>query len=359
MTDSTLSTLTAAATLDGTELHYVVQGGADRKATGTQIATYALGTSQALSSMAVTWTSSGTVYTGLGLAITDTGSAASSYIFNFQKGGSPFFAMRKDGALQFGGSYLALSIPDNTATNGNDRGVGAADLQQSRSSASQVASGTAAFLAGSGNTASGDYAVAWGLSSAASGHYSTAWNGGTASGQWSVCISVSGTASATMGFVGGHGATDRGVSFTRAWGGDFFTAVGQNQESTYSLSAITTDATVTKITTDRAAASASNQVVLPNNSTYFFDAKIAARRTDVAGEGAAFRIVGCITRDANAASTALIGSPTVTVIGRTDAAWTVVAAADTTNGCLSISVTGEAAKTVRWVGFVNTSEVGN
>lgn len=37
MADSTLSALTAASALDGTELYYTVQGGADRKATGAQI----------------------------------------------------------------------------------------------------------------------------------------------------------------------------------------------------------------------------------------------------------------------------------------------------------------------------------
>lgn len=39
MTDSTVSALTAASALDGTELYYSLQGGADRKATGAQIKT--------------------------------------------------------------------------------------------------------------------------------------------------------------------------------------------------------------------------------------------------------------------------------------------------------------------------------
>lgn len=38
--DSTVAAMSAAAALDGTELYYVVQGGADRKATGAQINTY-------------------------------------------------------------------------------------------------------------------------------------------------------------------------------------------------------------------------------------------------------------------------------------------------------------------------------
>lgn len=39
MADSTVANLTAASALDGTELYYTVQGGADRKATGAQIKT--------------------------------------------------------------------------------------------------------------------------------------------------------------------------------------------------------------------------------------------------------------------------------------------------------------------------------
>ena len=39
MADSTLSTLTAASTLDGAEIYYAVQSAADRKVTGAQIVT--------------------------------------------------------------------------------------------------------------------------------------------------------------------------------------------------------------------------------------------------------------------------------------------------------------------------------
>lgn len=41
-TGSAVSAMTAASASDGTELHYVVQGGADRKMTGAQIQTFAI-----------------------------------------------------------------------------------------------------------------------------------------------------------------------------------------------------------------------------------------------------------------------------------------------------------------------------
>ena len=113
------------------------------------------------------------------------------------------------------------------------------------------------------------------------------------------------------------------------------------------------------LTTDAAAAASTNQVVLPNNSVYTFDILISARRTDSADYGS-WRIVGAIKRDANAASTALVGTPTVTTIGAPSGTWTApAAAADTTNGCLKITVGGGTASTIRWLAEVQTVEVTN
>jgi hypothetical protein len=73
----------------------------------------------------------------------------------------------------------------------------------------------------------------------------------------------------------------------------------------------------------------------------------------------AWKLEGCIMRTSAAAGTRLVGSVTSTVIA-TDtgtAAWTAVAAADTTNGGLKITFTGAAATTIRTVAQVQTTEV--
>jgi hypothetical protein len=73
----------------------------------------------------------------------------------------------------------------------------------------------------------------------------------------------------------------------------------------------------------------------------------------------AWKLEGCIMRTSAAAGTRLVGSVTSTVIA-TDtgtAAWTAVAAADTTNGGLKITFTGAAATTIRTVAQVSTVEV--
>ena len=48
---------------------------------------------------------------------------------------------------------------------------------------------------------------------------------------------------------------------------------------------------------------------------------------------------------------------TLTVHHEDVSAWTVLAQADVTNGALEILVTGEAGKTIRWMGAIDWIEV--
>jgi hypothetical protein len=99
-----------------------------------------------------------------------------------------------------------------------------------------------------------------------------------------------------------------------------------------------------------------DRFVLPNDSTWLFDIKVVARRTDADGEGAAYTFKGAIDRGANAATTALIGDVEQSANEDT-AAWNVQVDADNTNGSLRIRATGETSKTIKWVAFVNYVEV--
>ena len=68
---------------------------------------------------------------------------------------------------------------------------------------------------------------------------------------------------------------------------------------------------------------------------------------------------GTIKRGANAAATAIVGSVTMTVkdADAGASAWTLAIDADTTNGSLRTQVTGEAAKTIRWMVEIETLEL--
>ena len=120
----------------------------------------------------------------------------------------------------------------------------------------------------------------------------------------------------------------------------------------------TTDGSAKVMLTDNHAlsASATNQVILPNNSAYAFHGTIVARQQASQGTAcAAWKIEGLIRREANAGTTVLVGS-TTTVIDNTPS-WGMALTADTTNGGLAITVTGASSTNIRWVATVNTSEV--
>jgi hypothetical protein len=130
----------------------------------------------------------------------------------------------------------------------------------------------------------------------------------------------------------------------------------------------TTDVTLVGLGSDGAAPSSTNIPILPNNSLYSFRIRVSCIQTGgtagAAGDCKAWDVVGAIKRGANAASTVLLGTPTITVVGAdanlgaTNGTGAVIAiAANTTLGGLVINVTGQANKNLRWVATVETTEV--
>lgn len=110
----------------------------------------------------------------------------------------------------------------------------------------------------------------------------------------------------------------------------------------------TTDATPVEILLG---GTASQFAVLLNNSAFAFYLAVAARN-NVDDVCAFWELKGGIKRGANAAATAIVGTVTKTQIAADTAAitavWDITASADTSNGSLKITVTGQAAKTIRW-----------
>jgi len=115
-----------------------------------------------------------------------------------------------------GNGALIANIPDNGVTGGNARGNIAVDLQMSRGSANQVASGAASTICGGEqNRASNIYAViAGGQSNTASGVYS------------SVLAGISNTASASYSSVGGGQSNSASGQHSVVAGGNSNSASG-------------------------------------------------------------------------------------------------------------------------------------
>lgn len=297
------------------------------------------------------------------------------------------------------GSFM-LAVPDNAATGGNKRGARAIDLQIARAAASNVASGNESFAAGARNTAGGANSVAIGQNNNASTSDCVAIGAGnlpsganavaiggtnTSSGSGSVAIgnnavasntyafamgyyaTASGVysratslciASGTFGYAHGYAALDRGMYGAEAFASGYFAGDGDSQVRRAVLRIGTTNATQATATADGTAATTVNQLVLPNNGSVTVKGVIQGRQ-NATGDAASWEFTAHIKRGANAAATAMVAACTPVVIAA-DAgasAWAVAVDADTTNGCLRIRVTGEAAKTIRWNCCVEALEV--
>lgn len=241
-------------------------------------------------------------------------------------------AVTGSGAMALGGSYasgtdsFAAAVANNTSTYG--------------------AQGTSSVALGSQAKASGTFSTALNRTSLASGTDSFAWGpSSTASGANSVAL--------------GKGATAAQIG-KFAYAAEYF-SFADAQTGWIVLLAATTDATPKVATSNAGAAGTTNQVILPNNTAYVFRAQVIGRRkVSETDECRGWEFSGVIRRGANAASTTLVAAITPTLIAGDvgTATWGgVTATADTTNGGLAITVTGEAAKNIRWVATVWTTEV--
>ena len=126
---------------------------------------------------------------------------------------------------------------------------------------------------------------------------------------------------------------------------------GSIQLSQFLLAAVTTDGSGVKLHSLVDGATTRPPIIA--NQSVMFTAEIIARRRG-STESAAYLITGAIKNDAG--TTALVGTPTVTVVGEDDANWGVSVAANNTDDTLDITCTGAAAKTVHWVGTVRFTQ---
>jgi hypothetical protein len=240
------------------------------------------------------------------------------------------------GAMALGGSYasgtdsFAAAIANNTSSYG-------------ATGANSVAIGQLAKASGSSSMALHYY-------SQASSMRALAVMGATATGVNSIAVGENSSASHARSIALQNGNSRYIGHFVIAP----YNAIAQKGMGC--LYAVTADSTPTKLTTDSLVVGTTNQVILPNNSTYAFTGTIVAQQSKAQGSAtAAWKVEGLITRGANAAATTLVAS-TVTAISNTPA-WTLALSADTTNGGLAVTFTGAAATNIRTVATIETVEV--
>ena len=276
---------------------------------------------------------------------------------------------------QASGFYCSVVGGASNTASSNYSFVGGGESNEAKTSthatcaggSSNDATGQYSFVGGGrSNTATSSYAtVGGGFINAASSSYATV-SGGRNNAASSSYATVSGgsynTASSNSSFIsGGSYGTTRlieGNHVFPACNAPIANTAGVTQSALLLLARQTTDATATVLASNSSAASTTNQVILPNNSAYSFSGEVIAGVT-AAGDTARWTIDGAIKRGANAASTAMVGTPTVTMTHNDAgaAAWAVAVTANTTNGGIKVEVTGAAATTIRWVCKINTTEM--
>lgn len=270
------------------------------------------------------------------------------------------------GTLAFGRAVASASnsIAIATGSSGGSAtasGIGALAIQTGDTFA-VTASGPGAVCIGHGSSSSGTKSVAVGSSATASGQgafaFGTEGDGSnTANGQASFVFGGSCQTNAQYGFAHGrYGNASRYGQYTRGF--SIFASIGDAQLSQLGLKAITTDATPTELTLFGVAG---QYATVGNNRTLSFTAKVAAHRTDVTGTVAAWPVIsGAITRDAGGSCRivgAVTGAGTTAVCDAGAATWSVALTADAANNRLAVTVTGEAAKTIRWIASIEAVEV--
>jgi hypothetical protein len=285
------------------------------------------------------------------IAIRTSGQAANTVALGNNSGATPSVAITGAGAMALGGSYASGTDSFAAAISDNNSAYGA-------TATSAVAIGSIAAASATYSFALGQYATA---SFSTAGVFAGSSN--TASRSGAVALggadnAASGTKSAVIG--GRYGSTrgTTGKIVSSASDSPIASVLGVSQLGMLVLGRQTTDATATVLASDTAAASSDNQITLPNNSAYYFRGEIIAGVTG-GGNTKGFFIEGVIKRGANAAATSLVGTPTVTS-NYADAGastWAVAVTANATLGCLTITCTGQASTTIRWVAQVRTTEM--
>jgi hypothetical protein len=122
--------------------------------------------------------------------------------------------------------------------------------------------------------------------------------------------------------------------------------------NTLLLTCTTTNATETELFVNGIA---NTRISVANNSLMLYTIDVAARRTDVANETAAFFIKSAARNISGTLSD--VGSVYEVVITRDNASYTIDPRISANTSSLSIFVTGVAGRTIDWRAVVNTVEV--
>jgi hypothetical protein len=307
---------------------------------------------------------------GTSLTLSQAASGSSTSTLSFF---TPHGVVVGGGNNQATGSYSFIGGGGDAGTAAN-RNVASGAWSAVVGGNKNVASGVGAFIGGNGgdgaafyqNTASGiSSAIVCGTNNTVTGLTSFIGAGvssGVTGGYAFVGAGAQNIVNSSFGgIVAGFNGNTRGIVGNHvfpACANPIANAIGVSQAALLILGKQTTDATPTVLVCETSAPTTNNQVILPNNSAYFFRGEVVSGVTG-GGNTKGWTIEGVIKRGANAASTTLVGTPTVTSSFADAGAstWVIAVTADTTNGGLAVTFTGQAGTTIRTVAQIRTTEM--
>ena len=222
-----------------------------------------------------------------------------------------------------------------------------------------TASGVRSSIVNGGcNNATNSYStVSNGYCNTASAIYSSILNGkcNTASAIYSTVLNGKcNTASGCYSTASGGYASTQSITGRISHASGKFSVNGDSQISTFVLRVATANNVATTLTADGSTASATNQIVLANQTGYRFRGTIIGKQSGSTNV-ASWDIDGLIVRGANAGTTT-VNVSNVNVVQNTPAWGTPTLSADTVNGGLQVQVTG-ASTNIRWTSVIETTEI--
>lgn len=300
------------------------------------------------SSVSLLGTSSGSKSISVGFGSSTSASYALAVGLNSSGGGAQGVGISScalNGSYASGTDAFAAAITNNTSTYGAQGANSVAIGQNAKTTQSS------SIAIGRNSAVTGFYAIGLGPQAVVQS------DGGVAIGSaynvgWGTKVS------AIDGIALGDGAVSNIVKkfVIAGWDG---TTQGGRQFGKLLLTNNTTDATPLVLVSNAPgnAGSSNNQVILPNDSTFLFEGNIVARNTTNDADSKVWTFKGAIRRGTSAATTTIIGTPTINLEASDGSAWSFTLTADTTNGGLAVTVTGEAGKTIKWLSIVDTTEL--
>jgi hypothetical protein len=291
---------------------------------------------------------------GTALTLSKNASGSSTSTLSFF---TPHGVVVGGGNNQATGSYSFIGGGGDAGTAAN-RNVASGDWSVVAGGVKNTATGPSSFVGGGGSdgtTLVGNIAGGSG-SSVVGGYLNNATNLGAFIGGGSNNI-ANGNFAFIGGGVWGNARSIVGYQAFPACNAPISGTSGVHQAGLLILATQTTDATATALRSNPVAAGTNNQVILPNNSAYFFRGEVISGVTG-GGNTKGWTIEGVIKRGANAAATTLVGVTVTSMYADLGAAtWTIAVTADTTNGGLRVTFTGQAATTIRTVCQIRTTEM--